>query len=186
MYLDAERAEAVGRSLIASFSSSRHYTGTALEQADLRPNPEERRTFRTYLISSRNFKQGLVQRGVPGVLATAYRLTFMPRYIWVIEVVDRQRQHEKQPDILGEVILDSTMSKYATVKDPGVVALHADGFVYFPGVDHGGVTLSRIPSGITYQSGCPKPPRLGPMLAPEFATFVANTLSRLTEAVRCW
>lgn len=157
VYLDAERAEAVGRSWIAGFSSSKYYTGTTLEQADLRPNAKEQRTFRTYLISSSNFKQGLVQRGMPAPLAAAYRLTFMPRYIWVIEVVDRQRRHANQPDILGEVILDSTHD--ASLKEPtGVVALHADGFAYLPGVDHGGMTLPKIPSGIAYQSGCPNLP----------------------------
>ena len=81
----------------------------------------------------------------------------MPRYIWVIEVVDRQRRHANQPDILGEVILDSTHD--ASLKEPtGVVALHADGFAYLPGVDHGGMTLPKIPSGIAYQSGCPNLP----------------------------
>lgn len=57
--------------------------------------------------------------------------------------------------MLGEVILDSTMTQYAPLSDPGVVALHADGFAYLSGIDYGGVTLPDIPAGIVYSSGCP-------------------------------
>jgi hypothetical protein len=154
-YLDAERAEAVGRSWVAAFASTAHYRGTTLEQADLRPTPEEQRTLRTYLVDSRAYKQRLKEREVPAALAAAYRLTFMPRYIWVVEIVDRQRRHAGQPDVLGEVILDSTMTQHAPLSDPGVVALHADRFAYLPGIDHGGVTLPDVPAGIAYSSGCP-------------------------------
>lgn len=78
VYLDAERAEAVGRSWVASFCSSKHYTGTTIEQADLRKDHDEQKTLRTYLVDSRDYKQRLKERRVPEALAAAYRLTFMP------------------------------------------------------------------------------------------------------------
>lgn len=136
VYLDAERAETVGRSLIAGFRASPLYSGSTLEQADTRPNDEHRSTARTYLITSSAYKQRLAHRMMPAELSAAYRRTPMSRYIWVIEIVDRLLRSQHQPDVLGEVILDSTLTQFEPLSDVNCsLAMHVGSFAFIPGID---------------------------------------------------
>ena len=104
-HVDAERAEVVGRSWKSSYELTDFYVGSTLEVAQQRPNEEDRATLRTFLVRSNYFKETLTARGVPAELAASYRLASMPRYIWVIEVVDRQLRRMRLPDVIGEIVL---------------------------------------------------------------------------------
>ena len=137
VYLDAERAETVGRSLITGFRNSTLYTGSTLQVADSRAIQEQRATARTYLTTSTAFKQGLAARNVPAELAAAYRRTPMSRYIWVIEIVDRLLRAKQEQDVIGEVILDSTLTQFEPLSDANCsLAMHVGAFAHIPGIDH--------------------------------------------------
>jgi hypothetical protein len=155
-FLDAERAELVGRAWIDYLAGeSSIYDGTTLKAANDRENDYETATYRTYLIRSNEFKEALIDRGLPTELAMAYRIMPMPRYIWVIEVIDRKLRNESSPDVLGEVILDATLTQFEPLSDPtSVMALHVDNFAYVTGVDQTPSTRLSLPVGATYATGC--------------------------------
>ena len=156
-FLDAERAELVGRTWIEFFARTPSiYDGTTLRIANDRPEQHDRATYRTYLIRSNEFKEGLVKRGVPSELSAAYRLMPMSRYIWVVEIVDRKLRQSGVADVLGEVILDATLTQFEPLQDPAsVMALHVDNFAFITGVDQAASTRPSLPVGFTYTSGCP-------------------------------
>jgi hypothetical protein len=156
-YLDAERAEGVGQSWVDGFSRSAALAGTTLEMAAARPDPREQWTLRTYLVESSQFKHRLADRGVPAIVAAAYRRAPMSRYVWVVEVVDRLARKDGQPDVIGEVVLDATLTQYEPLTDfTSILALHVDNFVYMPGVDGApALTLTAVPQGVLYRTGCP-------------------------------
>jgi hypothetical protein len=155
-YLDAERAEVVGRAWVGYFENSALYAGTTLEAANQRPNTLDQATLRTFLLTSTEFKQNVAARGVPDELAAAYRLAPMSRYVWVIEVVDRQRRAAGQPDVLGEVVLDATLTQFEPLNDPAsVLAMHIDNFTYLSGVDESAASQPSVAPGQAYRSACP-------------------------------
>jgi hypothetical protein len=156
-FVDAERAEVVGRAFISQVAQvSSIFTGTTLEVAANRQEDYDRHTCRTYLVRSSVFKQGLSNRGVPERLAAALRLSAMPRYIWVIEVVDRKLRREGKPDVIGEVVLDATLTQFEPLSDPAtVMCLHVDNFAFITGVDQAPALRPSLPSGVIYRSGCP-------------------------------
>jgi len=62
---------------------------------------------------------------MPRALADALRRTSMSRYIWVIEVVDRQARAANQPDVIGEIVLDATLTQFEPDDDPNaIISLH--------------------------------------------------------------
>lgn len=155
-YIDAERAEAVGRTWVSLFSRFYpNYEGSTLQEVDGRDDDLEKATLRTYLVKSREFKRQLSARGVPDELAASLRRAEMPRYLWVIEVVDRQARNAGEPDVLGEVVLDATLTQFEPVADPAAVAaFHIDSFGWISGVDGGSHTILQVPNGVRYSTGC--------------------------------
>jgi hypothetical protein len=156
-FLDAERAELVGRTWVDFFARTPSvYDKTTLRAANDRPAPHDQATYRTYLIRSNEFKENLVDRGVPSELAAAYRLMPMSKYIWVVEIVDRKLRQSGHADVLGEVILDATLTQFEPLQDPAsVMALHVDNFAFITGVDQAPSIRPSLPVGITYETGCP-------------------------------
>lgn len=155
-YLDAERAEVVGRFWVRHFRNSTAFEGTTLDIADQRAAKEEGATCRTFLLTSTQFKQNLIARGMPAVLASAYRLAPMSRYIWIIEVVDRLRRSQREPDVIGEIVLDATITQFEPLDDPSaILAMHIDTFAFISGVDHAPASSLDIPPGHVYKSACP-------------------------------
>lgn len=156
-FLDAERAEIVGRLTIERFKKQPGlYRETTLEVCAERPEEYDQVAYRTYLVRSSDFKVHLSERGVPESLVVAYRLSPMPRYVWVIEAVDRQLRREGQPDVLGEVLLDATLTQFEPRTDPAsLMALHIDNVAQISGVDQGPDSRPSLPRGAVYWSGCP-------------------------------
>lgn len=98
LYIAGEEAEILGEAwLRAAFTQE----GTPLE-------PSKGYAFRTTAMRSNDFKAQLLGRGVPANQAAVLRRSPMPRWIWVVEVVDRDLRKEGKPAVLGETIIDAT------------------------------------------------------------------------------
>lgn len=155
-WMDAERAAAYSRDWIHSFLTTEFAQGTTLQLAHDREEETDRATFRTYLTTSTRFKQALAARNVPTPLVKAYRFAPMSRLIWVVEIVDRGRRRTGQPDVIGEIILDATLTQHEPVSDPhAALAIHVDSIAFIPGVDQSELREVTVEPGLYYSSGCP-------------------------------
>jgi hypothetical protein len=86
----------------------------------------QRFALRTYAIASNDFKEDLPGRGVHSAVVREYRLARLPRFVWVVEAVDRQLRSNGQDCVLGEAVLDATSSDHS----PEVLALHIHGVMW--------------------------------------------------------
>jgi hypothetical protein len=155
-FVDAERAELVGKNFVKQFTNSGLVEGTTFATAEARGDEFEGPTYRTYLVPSTRFKRDLTRRGVPERLAAAVRLSPMPRFVWVIEVVDRRLRNEGEPDVLGEVVLDATLTQFEPLNDPASVLLfHVDDVALLTGVDQAPALRLSLPRGVIYRTGSP-------------------------------
>lgn len=124
IYMTAERAEEVGKWWFRTWISSVAPTNPAIEAHN-----SNNLTFRTYGIDSSEYKFALATRpGFDPVVAAKYRLTPLPRNLWVVEAIDRRLRGAQAEHVLGEVLVDPTASHYTMAHDPGIVAAHAPGF----------------------------------------------------------
>lgn len=156
-YIDAERAEAVGRTWVDQFRAHfPNYGDSTLAEADNRPDLLERSTLRTYLVEASEFKRALVDRGAPSELTAALRRAELSRYLWVIEVVDRRERTAGRPDVIGEILLDATLTQFEPQGDPSAIAaFHIDSVGWISGVDGDVHTALEVPAGVRYRTGCP-------------------------------
>jgi hypothetical protein len=67
-------------------------------------------------------------------LAGMYRLVQLPRYVWLVEAVDRDARAANRADVVGMVVLDSTHASRRTKIQPLAGHLHDYGFWYLPDV----------------------------------------------------
>lgn len=151
LYVDAERAETVGRYWTDMWLRSSIGQGTQVEALF----KTDQLAYRTYAVRASSYKQGLKKSGIPTALMDAYRLTPMPRYVWVIELVDRQARANRQPDVVGEVILDPTVSQYLPSSDGGLITVHIDTFSLTYGPDHRSPRQISLEPSPPYASGSP-------------------------------
>jgi hypothetical protein len=86
----------------------------------------DRLGLRTYAIRSNDFKKNLDVRMLPTAIRREYRLARLPRYVWVVEAIDRQLRRAGAPSVLGEAVLDATSSDHA----PQEVSLHVHGVMW--------------------------------------------------------
>jgi hypothetical protein len=80
----------------------------------------------TYAIRSNDFKSSLAARQLPTRIRREYCLARLPRYVWVVEAIDRQLRQAGQPCVVGEAILDATSSEHS----PEQLALHVHGVMW--------------------------------------------------------
>lgn len=145
MYMTGERAESVGdwwlRGLVRSSS------GGAIEEikGDL--------TVRTYGIGNTEFLQGLEGRVEPD-LENFYRTLFLPRWIWVVELMHRPSLHKGDPCVAGEAIIDATASSLATVDDPVVISRRVWNVARAVTPDHGIRRVFHLAKPRLFESGC--------------------------------
>lgn len=81
---------------------------------------------RTYTVRSNSFKTSLARRGLHENICREYSLGRLPRYIWVVEAIDRKRRKARQPCVIGEVALDATSSDHS----PQILALNIHGVMW--------------------------------------------------------
>lgn len=152
MNVDAERAEATGAA----------WLGLAIPQWSQTPDGQPGRaaqasatgqiSYHTYAVSSNDYKARLGLRGLSVELARLYRTTQMPRYIWVVEAVDREARQQARPSVLGEIILDSTAATPSELALTSVLCAHVEGTAMSQALDHGSVRQATIDSTAYYLS----------------------------------
>ncbi|GAA4748678.1 hypothetical protein [Actinomycetospora chibensis] len=84
IYVTAERAEAAGRLWFAGY-----LRGAEDDEPVARAAAAGELAFRTYVVRSDEYLEGLWARGVDPALADLYRLAALPEHLWVVEAVDR-------------------------------------------------------------------------------------------------
>lgn len=151
-YVTAERAELLG-SLWLQASAIQMKTlvpaDAPLQRADI--------TFRTYAVPSWEFKRSLARIPIRDV-AEMYRLAHLPRFIWVVEALDRNAlEAGERYLVLGEVLIDATANHVANHDDlSSMVALHLAGVAVSQSADHDEVKTLACPAPtVLYASGCP-------------------------------
>lgn len=145
VWLPAEAAERTAADNLISLS---HNSTARISALVGRPIPDlgqglHDRTLalRTYSIESSKFKSELLARGMSERVAKLYRLCRLPKFVWVVEVLDKTQRDAGQPSVLGEALIDPTSSEF----DPLILALHVPG-VATATVDASGDNLMLIPS----------------------------------------
>lgn len=124
LWLAPEQAERGGGLSLHKMATTLSNTLTGASQKRLQEVLAGGRfSLRTYAVKSNQFKVDLQSRTIPWDVAAAYRLMSLPRYVWVVEAVDRQLRNGAQPCVLGEALYDATSSDYA----PELLALHMAG-----------------------------------------------------------
>ncbi len=102
---------------------------------------------RTYAILSEKFKDELPSLGVDPIHVRSYRLARLPRYVWVVEAIDRRLRTQGQTCVLGEAVIDATSSDHS----PDVVAYRLHGALVVQ-------TTRRAARGPTLGSSAPTLP----------------------------
>ena len=87
---------------------------------------QDRLALKTYAVRSNSFKTSLAKRGLHENIRREYNLSRLPRYIWVVEAIDRQLRKAGQPCVIGEVALDATSSDHS----PQILALNIHGVMW--------------------------------------------------------
>jgi hypothetical protein len=127
LWLAPEAAERKGGEYLAS--ASRQIANAAGGPAftsleDLASS--KRLALHTYAMRSNAFKEKLRTRGLPTAVRREYALARLPRFVWVVEAVDRQLREGGPRCVLGEAVLDATSSDHA----PQQLALHIHGIMW--------------------------------------------------------
>lgn len=119
VWVRGEEAERTGHRVLKGWASIAAAEGGSAFTKALRGDDV---SYRTYVISSNEFKQGAESRLDP-VVALAYRLARMPRFVWVVEAVLRSRREAGAADcVVGEAIIDATSGPR-----PDALAVHVAG-----------------------------------------------------------
>jgi hypothetical protein len=98
LYTAGEEAEVLGEAWLKA----------ALAREGIPLDPTKKYSFRTTAMHSNDFKAELLDRGVPAKQAAVLRRSPMPRWIWIVEIVDRDLRKEGMPAVLAETIIDAT------------------------------------------------------------------------------
>ena len=150
IYVTAERAEAAGRLWFAGY-----LRGADDDEPVARAAAAGELTFRTYVVRSDEYLEGLWARGVDPALADLYRLAALPEHLWVVEAVDRAARRAGHPDVVGEALVDATASTHHEPLQEGLVALHGGRLAHRIGPDHGTRRELRLADPGHYRTGRP-------------------------------
>lgn len=102
----------------------------------------------TYVLRSNTFKASLSRRSVVTNIRRAYALARLPRYVWVVEAIDKNLRDAGLPCVVGEALLDATSSDH----DPQQLALHVHGVMWLQKTS-GSVEFPIFGSASAYESG---------------------------------
>ncbi len=139
MNIDAERAEATGATWLEHSIPqwSVNADGTPGRAAKALAAGEI--AYHTFAVPSNEYKERLALRGIDAEVVRLYRTTHMPKYIWVVEAIDRIARQQSRPAVLGEFILDSTAASPNHLALTSVLAAHVEGVAISQSLDHGTV-----------------------------------------------
>jgi hypothetical protein len=98
--LEGDRADAM--EVLANLDSLEAVVGT-------RESSAVRLSLRSYVVPSTDFKVGFAERCGDDLGTLAHvQLAELPRFVWVVEVMDRRRRERHEASVIGEVVLDAT------------------------------------------------------------------------------
>lgn len=148
IWLSPEAAERVGGLLMQNASAAAStavatITGSAVDSIDDLIAAESF-SLRTYVASSNRFKASLSARGLPPELVRRYRLARMPRFVLVVEAVERGLRSAGAACTIGQCIFDATSDDH----DPGLLAMDVHGVSWVFGPD-------RTPGGVNFALATP-------------------------------
>lgn len=167
MNLDAERAEAAGASQLARMIRAKGENDKQAQSQAYEALIAGRLTWRTFAVSSIEFKARLRHRKLPESLSRMYRLAQLPRYVWVVEAVDRDLRDNSLADVLGTAIFDSTHAGARRTTIPPLAGHVEDtGFTFRPDtqqterrlLEHGDPVLGDHDVRNTHATEIPPPP----------------------------
>jgi len=93
---------------------------------------------------------------LPAAIAQLYRLASWPKYVWVVEAVDRAKRSVGGPSVIGEVILDATAHHLASATDiTPLLGFNLRGSCVMQTPDHREVRRVTVGDWEAYESGCP-------------------------------
>lgn len=150
VYVTAERAEAAGRLWFDAYVAHAEHDEPVARAAAARAL-----TYRTFVVRTDDYLEGLADRGVDPELADLYRLAPMPEHVWVVEAVDRAARRAGRPDVMGEALVDATASTHHEPLQEGLVALHGGRLAHRIGPDHGTRREIRLAEPGHYRTGRP-------------------------------
>jgi len=149
IWLAPEVAELKGAELLISLSNEVSMAYPAKPFLDLQELIAlDRLRLHTYAIEASAFKKRLSTRGITANIRRAYSFARLPRYVWVIEAIDRELREDGKPCVLGEAVLDATSSD----EDPQQLAVHVHGVLGLR-TTSGARTPKVFGSFAPYQSG---------------------------------
>lgn len=148
IYMSAERAETLGEFWL------RAYANEAADDDPLSVSARNGRLrFRTYAIRSTEYKQRCASR-LPDDATRLFRLQHWPRYVWIVEAIDRSLRRRQAACVLGEAVIDATGSDLAEPEEWGLLALFAPRSLTVVEPDlHVPEEVPREPTG-PIRSGC--------------------------------
>lgn len=133
LWLAPEAAELKGGQFL--LNASNRIAGAAMGPLPFTPLQDlidaRHLALRTYAIRSNDFKLGLSSRGLPESVRREYQLARLPRFVWVVEAVDRRLRQAGQPCVVGEAVLDATSPD----REPQEIALHVHGVMWLQQTD---------------------------------------------------
>lgn len=134
LWLSGGVAESAGARILAEAVSGRVPKDTAVESPlhqlheDLLSD-EDVLAVRSFATTGSDFKQGFATRVHDDAAARLVGLTRLPKYVWVVEMIDRRLRKHLQPAVRGTVVLDASQ----VVDDLSGLASVAPLIVHIPG-----------------------------------------------------
>jgi hypothetical protein len=83
-------------------------------------------SFRSTVVQSNRFKASLIQRGFDTKAAALYRRLPLPRWVWVVEAIQREQRAAGTPAVVAEAVIDATDHS----RDPHVLAWRVPGSLW--------------------------------------------------------
>jgi hypothetical protein len=138
IWLSPEAAESAGGTLLAAMSA---YIAPAVSSASKTTVPTleqihagDNLSVKTYLQRANDFKANLASRHAPAEIVQAHCLARMPRYVWVVEAIDRRLRAGGLPCVIGQAVYDSTSDDVT----PGLLVADIHGVAFGISTDRKG------------------------------------------------
>lgn len=146
LWLTGEAAERTGCEQLVAAARKAKATGVAAAGSMVKAFEDGNLTFRTFAITGSRLKERLAGRGTgaleggsidDAIVVRAYREARLPRYVWVVEAIDRTERDTDSTSpfgpkcVYGEIVIDATSDP----KEPNIVALRVPGVVTVPRPD---------------------------------------------------
>lgn len=124
VFLPGEVAESLGKEQM--LQTARSSGGAAAEfVAAVEGEPREI-SFRSTVVRSNQFKASLLERGLERDVAVLYRRMPLPRWVWVVEAIRKDKRASRERAVVAEAIIDATDHS----RDPHVLAWRVPGALW--------------------------------------------------------